>query len=147
MQASWRVLIHRDRLEQPWGRSCSLQGCQLGHCSTCMLQSSFPAQSRCASTASCMPHVQALLLRDTLQEVVVVFHSPEGNPVSKCSFIVQVRLKAANTSTDEQSWLPYTTNGCIISTKAAVASRLSISAAVASTDFSCRCAACCMHSH
>lgn len=34
--------------------------------------------------------MQPLLLRDTLQEVVVVFSDPDGNPISKCSFIVQV---------------------------------------------------------
>jgi hypothetical protein len=36
--------------------------------------------------------VQPLLLRDTLQEVVVVFNDADGSPVSKCSFIVQVRM-------------------------------------------------------
>lgn len=34
--------------------------------------------------------MQPLLLRDTLQEVVVVFNDADGSPISKCSFIVQV---------------------------------------------------------
>lgn len=40
------------------------------------------------SAHTCM---QPLLLRDTLQEVVVVFNDADGHPNSKCSFIVQVR--------------------------------------------------------
>lgn len=75
----------------------------MGHPSWCSVGSGNPIKTVQLYFSNCMTRLagypafpfgllraQPLLLRDTLQEVVVVFNDPDCNPVSKCSFIVQV---------------------------------------------------------